>query len=191
MSDRCPKASENVYIEALKQQREFREAVGAKYSWFVHDTGFARLDFVRANGLILRDYEPYEIPDDLLAFRNGGCAILCFYPNGADLRPQSSQEPPYVRFAISSAVLPQDVGLDWSYQRADVQRQRQRNACLPLIEFCLKVIKELGSVASYAPVPAKDLLVCGKGCDPKDPTHWPLLLDTPNDEIWRYGIGAQ
>ena len=139
---------------------------------------------------MLRQYEPFEIPEDVNDYLRGECGILCFYPNGANIRPQSSQEPPYVRFAIPAASLPKEFGLDWSYERRLIQRGRDENPDAPLIDLCLQVIKELGSIASYTPVAADQLYVCSMGSDPGDPTHWPTILDTPDDRVWRYGIGA-
>lgn len=49
----------------MKAWAELHDAVVSKYSWLIHDTGLAKFDFVRANGLVLRQYEPYEIPQDV------------------------------------------------------------------------------------------------------------------------------
>jgi hypothetical protein len=175
--------AESVFIESLKQAGALREAVVSKYGWFVHDTGLARLGVVRANGLVLRHYEAHEIPEEVREYLGENCGILCFYPNGADLRPHSSQQPPHMRLAIPASSLPEAIGLDWSYVRDLVQRRRDQNPHIPLIELCLRVIQELGSVASYAPVRADELVVCSKELNPADPTHWPRLLDTPDDRI--------
>jgi hypothetical protein len=56
---------ESIFVESLKQVVSLREVVASKYSWFVHDTGYARLGEVRANGLVLRNYETFEIPEEV------------------------------------------------------------------------------------------------------------------------------
>jgi hypothetical protein len=92
---------ESVFVESLKKAISVREMVVSKYNWFVHDTGYAKLGDVRANGLVLRNYESFEIPEQVKNYLGEDrCGILCFYPNGADLRPQSSQPAPHMRVAI-------------------------------------------------------------------------------------------
>jgi hypothetical protein len=176
--------AEGIFIESLTQAHALRDAVLSKYGWFVHDTGLARLGAVRTNGLVLRHYEPHEIPQDVREYLGeGGCGILCFYPDGADLRPQSSQEPPHIRLAIPALSLPATIGMDWSYENKRVQRRREQNPDAPLIDLCLQVIQELGSIASYIPVNAEELRVCSIDSDPGAPKDWPYLKDTADDRI--------
>jgi hypothetical protein len=175
---------ESIFLESLKQATSLRELVASKYSWFVHDTGFARLSEIRANGLVLRNYEPFEIPKEVKEhFGEDKCGILCFYPNGADLRPQSSQQAPHMRLAIRGSSLPPTIGLDWSYERRRVQALRDDNPDAPVLDLCLRAIQCLGSVASYSPVEPSHLRVCSVHSDAMDPTAWPLLENTSDDKI--------
>jgi len=178
---------ESIFLESLKQVIGLREVVASKYSWFVHDTGYARLGDVRANGLVLRNYEPLEIPEEVKDYLGEDkCGILCFYPNGADLRPQSSQPPPHMRLAIPASSLPQVIGLDWSYEQRRVQALRDHDPHAPVLDLCLRVIHSLGSVASYGPVGPSCLRVCSVDSDFVDPTAWPLLKDTSNDKVRQF-----
>jgi hypothetical protein len=175
---------ESIFLESLKQATSLRELVASKYGWFVHDTGYARSSEIRANGLVLRNYEPFEIPKEVKEYLGEDrCGILCFYPNGADLRPQSSQQAPHMRLAVLGSSLPLAIGLDWSYEQRRVQALRDNNPDAPVLDLCLRAIQCLGSVASYSPVGPSHLRVCSIDSDVIDPTAWPLLKDTSDDKI--------
>jgi hypothetical protein len=177
----------SIFLESLKQAVALREAVASKYSWFVHDTGYARLKEVRANGLMVRNYEPFEIPNEVKAYLGDDeCGILCFYPNGAGLRPQSSQPAPHMRLAIPASSLPQVVGLDWSYEQRRVQALRDKSPNAPVLELCLQAIQCLGSVALYGAIGPGLLHVCSVVSDVVDPTAWPLLEDTSDDQVRKF-----
>ena len=136
---------------------------------------------------MLRNCESFEIPEEVKNYLGEDkCGILCFYPNGADLCPQSSQSAPHMRLGIPASSLPQVIGLDWPYEQRRAQALRDQNPHAPVLDLCLQAIQSLGPVASHGPVGLSYLRVGSVDSDVVDPTAWPLLKDTSDDKVRQF-----
>lgn len=175
---------EDVFVEGLGKAEEVHIAITSRFDWFTHDTGQSHLAQVRANGLSVRAYEPYEIPDDVKKARGGeaNCKMLCLHPLGAQLRPSSSKEPPHIRFAVSAKDTPKLMGLDWSYLPQLARSRRNAKASASIGAVSMEVANELGSVSVYEGIKASLLRVWTKGA-PDNPAEWPWLGETQDEDI--------
>src|ERR1700681_1287567 len=98
--------------------RAVRAGFFRRFPAFLHTTPVSKMGLIAEAGL-----EPAPINRDLRnteeMLRGHPRRIVCFYPVGALLFPRSSGDRPFVSLAIARDMLPQVVGLDWSYYSID------------------------------------------------------------------------
>jgi hypothetical protein len=170
-----------IYEELFRNLRSSRDALADSYQWFTHDTPYDRLAKIRRDGLVphLVSNCPPEVVD---RFGECGRKIVYLHPIGAELRPQSSQCPPFFRLGLSGSDLPERVGLDWSYDwtlARIIRDDFHDRSCYDIIR---EVARRRGSIAAYDRIPASKLRVWKVGL-PDDPAHWPQLADVKDTKI--------
>lgn len=169
----------DIFEEMIAHRSTLRLALVHRYAWFIHETEIDRLASIRKDGL--RPYAvsgaPAELPSSL-------ALMTCLHPMGSKLSPHSSQAGPKIEFAIPAAALPQNVGLDWSYEwRRLIIPQWANVAMEPFASFSARVIDDFGSVGVYEIIPPSSLLIRRKSDSRNDPSKWSPLLTTNDREI--------
>jgi len=177
----------DIHDETLGNMHSMRRAIALRYKWYYHVTPVGNVDSIRAKGIISnRDKKPP--PQVVKHLGQASGHIVCLNPLGTDCVPPAVQQGPFVCLALSTETLPHRIGLDWSYDGAigiaqvlrDEQPQRHVD------EIFVEAVKRWGSLVSYDPVRLDHLRVCARGCLPHDPSRWPVLIGTPNDQLMHF-----
>lgn len=164
-----------------ENRREMREGLCNAYSAFVHETPEANLGSILENGLQARNPGP-SMRDALIEKLLGSCPrILCLHPQGADLRPGSNQDGPYVMLGIKAEALPEDVTLDWSFDGCwelvpELEQSNTRE-----VDVFLDIVRRRGAVAVLGNLEPEALYVM---CQELQEVMWrPLLAASCADII--------
>lgn len=169
--------------DLLEKMPLVRAAVTRRYTWFIHVTSLEKLKSIRGSQLEPRgDANPP--PEVASALGDSGRNILCLHPLGARLHPKGTKNPPFASLAIYFEHLPQKIGLDWSYSWDIVVGRFALHPDLTIDCFVSRIVREFGSLVSYEAVAAINLRVCTMGASPTDPSCWPNLVSTPDDQVY-------
>jgi hypothetical protein len=178
-------------IDLISDMPAVHAALVSRYTWFIHASPDVYIEHIRRNGLLPnRDAaQPQYVIDAGMTGK-----LLCFYPLGASRQapPAAStltlpmgQDPSFVTFAVMREDLPPRVGIDWSYERAEVERFLVNNPSYTVGEAALTVAHEYGSIVSYTEVVPDKLRVFCHGDPPTNPLGWKMLTQVSNDQIAR------
>lgn len=174
----------DIYDEMFENTVSCRDALAGKYQWLTHDTPYICLASIRKNGLVPLPVSacPSEV---LIRLGESGRKIACLHPVGAELRPQSSGAPPFVRLAMRSVDLPDQLSLDWSYDWSLARVIRQDLPDRSCCDVFLDVARRRGSIAVYDGVPVLKLRIWREGL-PDDPAQWPKLAAVADTEVKKF-----
>ena len=174
------------YLLTPQGMADARRALLGRFHAFVHVSSFAAINDIRRDGL--RPNWPGGAPPNAVydAIGDSAVSILCLRPLGSS-EVIVSKDPPLCTLAVLGNDLPNRIGLDWSF-----------DGCWSLAHIILEtgqgrspgdifveVATRRGSVVAYDGVPAPLLRVCPLSAPDSDPSVWPPLKSTPNDQIAR------
>jgi hypothetical protein len=177
--------------ELLSDMPAVHAALVSRYTWFIHAAPDVYIEGIRKHGLLPnRDAARPQYTID--AGITG--KLLCLYPLGASRQapPAAStltlpmgQDPNFVTFAVIDENLPRRVGIDWSFERAEVEKFMVDNPHLTVGEAALAIAHEYGSVVSYTEILPDKLRVFCHGDPPTNPFGWRMLTQVSDDQIAR------
>lgn len=162
-----------------------RYAFGSRFKFFIHVTGFENIDSIRQSGLKPNELSFNDaIPRNYLKDEYKG--IICLHPLGSDTWPkQTSSEKHYesiISLAIKNEYLPKRVGIDLSYYgSAEPSSYLGYSAA----DISVNLATKNGSIACYSAISADQIRVFSCQSSPTDPSSWPSLLYTKNDDVYR------
>lgn len=183
------------HADLLNNMPLVQAALVRRYNWFIHTTPETNIGGIREKGLLAnRDaLAPQEVR---MAFETDQVQILCLHPLGAKLWPRGAHstlglslgedEPKSVSFAIEACDLPQQIGLDWSYDWRGVEAAIRANDKMTLEELVVHLVNEYGSVAAYHKINPERLRVFCVGNSPTNPLDWKMLNHANDGDILRH-----
>lgn len=168
-----PRLSAYWTLTADEQRSLHALLAGAPGRWFLHATGFETLRQICADGFLKPSWPQGTKLDG--PYRE----MLCLTPSDSRLHPGTTKYPP-IRLALAAGDLPDDIGLDWSYEPAELIDKLGTNETK--LERMMRHILELGCVVSFERIPTRLLRV--QTSDVNDPSSWPLLHESQPGDWW-------
>lgn len=166
--------------------RDAADHIARGEGWLLHVTREGVLQDVRERGLRPGFVDGSSPPQPLIQSKQS-CEVLCFRPLDHEGVLHVSKPGPLVTLAVSTKDAPRLAGLDWTFpdSLAEAEQLWIQDPSMPLGELVREVGRLCGSIAYYGEVASNVLRIRSVTSSPKDPSTWPLLIETRESDIYR------